>query len=62
MGSIVASLYAAGYSVENMEMLIASLDLSQLVQILIPPQGGIVDTTRFERYLDVLLHGRASAN
>ena len=59
MGSIVASLYAAGYSVENMEMLIASLDLSQLVQILIPPQGGIVDTTRFERYLDVLLHGQS---
>jgi NTE family protein len=59
MGSIVASLYAAVYSVENMEMLIASLDLSQLVQILIPPQGGIVDTTRFERYLDVLLHGQS---
>lgn len=58
MGSIVASLYAAGYSVENMETIIDSLNLSQLVDIAVPPKGGLVNTTKILYYLDTLLEGK----
>lgn len=58
MGSIVASLYAAGYSVDNMAMLIENLELGSLVNLSIPPHGGVVDTSRLECYLNVLLDGQ----
>ncbi|HHT91666.1 MAG: patatin-like phospholipase family protein [Bacillota bacterium] len=58
MGSIVAGLYAAGYSVENMTELITKLDTASLLDIPMPLGGGIVDTTGIEHYLDVLMGGK----
>lgn len=55
MGSIVASLYAAGYSVDNLKTIIATLDLADLMDIQFPPRGGLVSTERLKRYLEVLL-------
>ncbi len=56
MGSIVSGLYAAGYSVDNMKEIVTQLDTASLIDILIPPKGGFINTARLERYLDVLLH------
>ncbi len=58
MGSIVAGLYAAGYSVENMTELVTKLDTAALLDIPMPIGGGIVDTTGIEHYLDILLEGK----
>jgi len=58
MGSMVAGLYAAGYSVENMTELITKLDTASLLDIPMPIGGGIVDTTGIEHFLDVLMEGR----
>lgn len=55
MGSIVASLYAAGYSVDNLKTIVTNLDSAKLVDILFPPRGGLINTERLKRYLDVLL-------
>ncbi len=58
MGSIVAGLYAGGYSVENMTELVTKLDFAKLLDIPMPMAGGIVDTAGIEHYLDILLQGR----
>lgn len=58
MGSIVAGLYAGGYSVENMTELITKLEFASLLDIPMPLGGGIVDTTGIEHYLNILLQGR----
>ena len=58
MGSIVAGLYAAGYSVENMEEIATHLDTSKLLDIPFPPTGGVVDSTGLQVFLDELLGGR----
>lgn len=58
MGSIVAGLYAAGYSVENMIEIVTALDTSTLLDIPMPLGGGVVDTTGLQHYLDLLLGGR----
>src|SRR5690554_6693819 len=55
MGSIVASLYAAGYSVENMTEIVTGLDTGSLIDFQIPPKGGLINTTRLRHFLDVLL-------
>lgn len=55
MGSIIASLYAAGYSVENMREIVAELNLADLVDIPFPPRGGLVNTDRIRVFLDALL-------
>lgn len=55
MGSIVSSLYAAGYSVDNMKTIIANLDTASLIDVTFPPKGGLINTTRLQRYLDTLL-------
>lgn len=55
MGSIVAGMYAAGYSVDNMKEIIASIDTAKLIDVSFPPRGGLVNTARLERYLDTLL-------
>lgn len=55
MGSIVSSLYAAGYSVENMRHIVTTLDTAQLMDLTIPPKGGLMDTSRLQCYLDTLL-------
>ena len=61
MGSIVAGLYAGGFSVENMTELITKLEFATLLDIPMPMGGGIVDTTGIEHYLNVLLGGRTFA-
>lgn len=58
MGSIVAGLYAAGYSVDNMVEIVLALDTASLLDIPMPFGGGVVDTTGIEHYLDILLHER----
>ncbi|HKM42987.1 MAG TPA: patatin-like phospholipase family protein [Limnochordia bacterium] len=58
MGSIVAGLYAGGLSVENMTELITRLEFATLLDIPMPLAGGIVDTTGFEHYLNILLNGK----
>ena len=58
MGSIVAGLYAGGYSVENMTELVTKLQFGSLLDIPMPLAGGIVDTTGIEHYLDILLDGK----
>lgn len=58
MGSIVAGLYAGGFSVENMEVIATHLDTSKLFDIPLPPTGGVVDSTGIQVFLDELLGGR----
>lgn len=58
MGSIVAGLYAAGYSVDNMTEIVTDLDTAALLDIPMPLGGGVVDTTGIQHYLDILLEGR----
>lgn len=61
MGSIVAGLYAAGYSVENMEEIATHFDTSKLFDIPFTPTGGVVDSTGIQQFLDVLLEGKTYA-
>lgn len=61
MGSIVAGLYAGGYSVENMTELVTTLEFASLLDIPMPMGGGIVDTTGIEHYLNILLEGKTFA-
>ncbi|NLJ80226.1 MAG: patatin-like phospholipase family protein [Firmicutes bacterium] len=58
MGSIVAGLYAGGYSVDNMVKIVTALNTSTLLDIPLPSGGGIVDTSGLHHYLDVLLGGK----
>lgn len=58
MGSIVAGLYAGGYSVENMAEIATHLDTSTLLAIPVPMTGGVVDSTGIQHFLDVLLDGK----
>ncbi|HHT27858.1 MAG TPA: patatin-like phospholipase family protein [Firmicutes bacterium] len=58
MGSIVAGLYAGGYSTENMVQIMALMDKSQLFEISIPPRGGILNTDKLFIFLNELLEGQ----
>ncbi|HBG02303.1 MAG TPA: hypothetical protein DDW87_12125 [Firmicutes bacterium] len=55
MGSIIASLYASGYSVDNMRTVVAELGGDNLVDITFPPKGGLLGTGRIKVFLDALL-------
>lgn len=57
MGSIVAGLYAAGFSTEQLEWMVQEIDLADLFSPFIPPKGGLLDTSGFERFLDQLTGG-----
>ncbi|OUN00716.1 MAG: hypothetical protein BAA04_08720 [Firmicutes bacterium ZCTH02-B6] len=55
MGSLVAGLYAAGLSVDNLTYLITTVDLGLLFEPLLPMRrGGLVGAERFERFIDLL--------
>lgn len=54
MGSIVAGLYASGLSVENLTYLVTQVDLNRFFSPRIPPGGGLVDTGRFELFINEL--------
>lgn len=58
MGSIVAGLYAAGLSVDNLTYLATHLGLYQLFTPRFPPRGGLVDAEPFGQFLDHIT-GRA---
>ncbi len=55
MGSIISSLYAVGYSVDNMRQIVTALDTASLIDLAVPPKGGFIDVTRLQVYLDILL-------
>lgn len=54
MGSLVAGLYAAGLSVDNLAYLVTTVDLGLLFEPLVPPRGGLVGAQRFGRFIDLL--------
>lgn len=54
MGSIVAGLYAAGLSTDNLAYLVTQIDMNQFFTPRIPPRGGFVETHQFERFLNLL--------
>ena len=57
MGSIVAGLYAAGFSPGELEYMVQEISLSELFAPLFPPRGGLLDTAGFERFLEQLTEG-----
>ncbi len=61
MGSIVASLYAAGYSVDNLTEIVLNLDVGSLMNVALPPQGGLISTSKLASYLDHLLQQKTFA-
>lgn len=54
MGSIVAGLYAAGLSVDNLMYLVTQIDMNRFFVPRIPPRGGFVHADQFELFLDLL--------
>lgn len=58
MGSIIASLYAAGYSIENMTQVAHSLNIAMLLDFPLPPSGGLADSKGIAEYLDILFSRR----
>ncbi|HBG09449.1 MAG: patatin-like phospholipase family protein [Limnochordia bacterium] len=61
MGSIVAGLYAGGFSADNIEKVATHFDTSKLFDIPFPPTGGVVDSRGIYEFLDELLGGRTFA-
>lgn len=61
MGSIIAGLYAAGYSVENLTDIVTAFDTAALLDIPVPLRGGVVDTAGVLHFLDILLEGKEFA-
>lgn len=59
MGSIVAGLYACGYSTDNLAQIMTSLDQATLFDIPFPPRGGFLQTRRFETFLFELTSGKS---
>jgi NTE family protein len=58
MGSIIAGLYAAGYSVDNIIEIFTSFDPASLLDIPFPPGGGYIETKGLQQYLDTLLSSK----
>ncbi|MFY9493654.1 MAG: patatin-like phospholipase family protein [Limnochordia bacterium] len=58
MGSIIAGLYAAGYSADNLTYIVTALDTASLLDIPVPFRGGVVDTTGLLHFLNILLEGK----
>ncbi len=55
IGSIIASLYASGYSTDNLQQIVSSLNMGDLVELNVPPKGGLIDSGRLQHYLNSLL-------
>lgn len=62
MGSIVAGLYAAGFSAGNLDYMVRNLNVAELFPPTIPPRGGLLDVRRFEAFLDALTNNADFAN
>lgn len=54
MGSIVAGLYAAGMTPEQLEWMVQEVELSELFAPRLPLKAGVFDTGPFERFLHEL--------
>lgn len=61
MGSIIAGLYSAGYSVENLTDIVTAADTATLLDIPVPLRGGVVDTAGLLHFLDILVEGKEFA-
>ena len=55
MGSIVALLYAAGLSPEQIITVCNGVDIGQLFDLTLPLNGGILDTSRFSAIIEAFL-------
>jgi NTE family protein len=51
MGAIVGMLYAAGYSPDDIQMLIHAIPLESYFDIVIPTNGGLINTAKFRATL-----------
>ncbi len=54
MGAIVGVLYAAGFSPDDIELLVRSLPPEHYLDIVFPARGGFIDMNRFIAMLDML--------
>ncbi|HLT59014.1 MAG TPA: patatin-like phospholipase family protein [Limnochordales bacterium] len=57
MGSLVAGMYAAGLSVDNLVYVATTIDMGQLFEPLAPSRGGLVDPRRLQIFIDHLTGG-----
>lgn len=55
MGAIIGMLYAAGYSPDDIEMLIHAIPLESYFDIVIPTHGGLINTENFRATLRTLI-------
>ena len=51
MGSVVAGLYAAGLTPDQIEWMVEQIEIADLFSPIFPPRGGLLDTAPFERFL-----------
>ena len=58
MGALVGGLYAAGLAVDELGAVFASVAPSTAVELLLPPRGGLLDSTPLELLLAALLEER----
>lgn len=54
MGSVIAGLYAAGLSADNLHYMVTEMNIAELFVPEIPPKGGLITTDRFEIFVNVL--------
>lgn len=57
MGSVVAGLYAAGLGADNLDYMVRHMEPAQLFAPSLPLGGGLIDSNRFEIFLDELTGG-----
>jgi NTE family protein len=62
VGSIIASLYAAGFTPDEIEQSIASIDFTRLYGRLLSDGPGLLGITGIQNWLKSLLGGRTFAN
>lgn len=58
MGALVGGLYAAGLEAAELSAVFAEVSPSNAVELLLPPQGGLLDSTPLELLLAALLEDR----
>lgn len=54
MGSVVAGLYAAGFSADNLHYMVANINIPEMFVPTIPPKGGFLSTERFRTFIEEL--------
>lgn len=61
MGSVVAGLYAAGFSADNLEYMMRYLNVGDFFAPSLSVPGGLIDSARFATFLDTLTGGMSFA-